>query len=306
MRNVLKFLRQVFTSTKALVIIALLAINILTVTSFKMFDIVSSLVRMATVPVASLFDEKTTRRRPTWGEAIAQTDDFDARNRAQSVEIESLKSRNVSVERNLELSTTRNRTIELELSQKNSRHANEVAGLMTENSRLRTKLVGQSPTVPNKAMRKEVRERTRRLMQRISRSTALEVSSAPAELSSVGPGTLVALGLLIYEVRDTCLQMSELKELYNLVSLPDEEVQPEVNEMDTICGLSASDLKTFIFSKTPQEACSELRAEMQQVNVPGCEDFPVQNSDFEIPNLSDTTVPEKTENHSIFVLPELD
>ncbi|MDO6479841.1 hypothetical protein [Shimia thalassica] len=287
-------------------IIALLLLNISTVTSFKMFDIVSSLVRMASVPVAALFDDGTHRKRPTWGEAVEKSDNLEAKNRLKNAEIDGLSARNQKLAKELKVAGRKNEALELDLSQTKARHADEVAHLTTENKVLRKKIVSQVPPPSSRKVRNEVKERVTGLMERLSRSTALEVSSAPAELSSVGPGTFVALGLLIYEVRDTCLQMGELKELYDLVSLPEDEDKLGAGELETICGLNGQDLKDFIFSKTPQEACRELRIEMQQIEVPGCEDFPVEGSGFGTLILDDPEVTQNGETGREFSLPELD
>lgn len=306
MRKIWGFVGRILKSTKAWIIIGLVLLNILTVTSFKMFDIVSSLVRMATVPIVSMIDDGNIRKRPTWGEAVKKTDDLEAKSRSKSAEIDDLNSRNKKLTRDLEVSARRQGELELDLAKTKTRNADEVARLTTDNRNLRNQMADQLPTSSNKAVRREVKERVSSLMSRISRSTAMEVGSAPAELSAIGPGTLVALGLLIYEVRDTCLQMGELKELYDLVSLPGEKDELAGSEMDRICGLSAEDLKDHIFSKTPQEACQELRAELQQVEVIGCEEFPVANPNFEVPDLDEGFGNQSRESDDGFVLPELD
>lgn len=306
MRKLCNLGRRFLKSTKALAIVALLLVNILTVTSYKMFDVVSSLVRMATVPIVSMFDEGNIQKRPTWREAVDKSDDLETKNRLKNAEVDDLNSRNQKLIKDLEVSAKRREELELDLAQTKASNADEVAQLSTENKRLRKKVANQVPTDANTAVRREVKERVSSLMSRISRSTAMEVGSAPAELSAIGPGTLVALGLLVYEVRDTCLQMGELKDLYDLVSLPGDDDEFSSSEIDLICGLSTEDLKDFIFSKTPQEACEELRSELQQVDVSGCEEFPVENSHFEIPDLHEEIGSQFEGDDDSFVLPELD
>ncbi len=340
-----KLMRRLFKTTSTLLILGLFLLNILTVTSFKMFDIVSSLVRMATVPVVSLFDEGRTKKRPTWGEAINKSDDLEKQNRLNKKEINDLDSRNkkltsdldVSAKRRgeleLDLAQTKKRNadqvaqlksnnkkltsdlnvsakrrgkLELDLAQTKTRNTDEVAQLFADNKKLKKKIAGQVPVPFSKAVRGKVKKRIRSLMRRISRSTALEVSSAPAELSSIGPGTFVALGLLVYEVRDTCLQMGELKELYDLVSMPGESEDLVNTEMDSMCGLSTEDLTNLIFSKTPQELCTELRLETQQVDIAGCEEFPIENTQFEAPNLDETENQSVDEVSKEFLILELD
>lgn len=295
MSGFFKWFRRFLWSAQTLTIIGLLCLNILTVSSFKVFDAVSGLLRMAATPFASFVDETPSARRPTWSEAVKksealetqnnkqqyQIDDLASRNKQQRKQIDDLHTRNKNLRNDIEVSQSRYKQSELELTRAKATHADEVADLASSNRKLTRKLATNSPTVPDSALRREVKDRTQKLMGRISRSTSIELASAPAELSSIGPGALVAAGLLAYEVRETCHQMKELGELYEMVSFSDDP-SSENAEASKLCGLSKNDLLNFISQKSPEDLCRESRKKLQRIDVPGCQDLFDEQTSFEV------------------------
>lgn len=244
----IRFLRR--WAMRLSIIIFLIVMNVATVVSDTVYDILNHAVWSA----ASMVSGQLGERRPkTRAELAVDLERSRGEAGAARSEAETAKKETTKVRAELDETRARNRALSADLETKNRRIA-QMAGDIDSSKRTRQQAIETTATL---------RKRLVRGIQRDASSDALE--AVPFI------GTAVVLGAIAYEVNDACMQLRELEALDS--ALRGNETEP-VSE--AICLKSFDEIVSALTGKDRGYAkCVSDRVATGDLDPPSCAGYPM-------------------------------
>lgn len=274
---------RLFRGAAGLVLVAMISLNVAMVALPAVYNMASRLLWGAVSLISEGYAARSSTQATTGQDARrvrADADTARARQAELIAERDALRAERTRLDaRMVELEG------ELDVSRRNEASARRVAAdLGRERDAMSTRLsVSERQTADLAARQRRLQAEAGETLTRMQRRSIVRLGrntgSVAAEAIPVA-GAAVVVGTVVWDIYDTCSQMSDMRALTDAIGLRADDAPSDTARW---CGMTPQELRATLwsFEQTPEGRCHAARRRTQRLDPPECADFPIQEPRFE-------------------------